>query len=415
VLCVLVVLLGVWALLEQILIGHVVTGMRDYVVWGQYISNFVFFIGVSYAAAALAAMLYYFRVPWGRPVIRISALVALITGIVGPVFILFCIGRFDRIHELFLKPRIQSPITWDVMVISTYLVGITLFVYLLMLRDFAILRDCDMKFAGWRRKLYRILALGYTATEKQDRQIDQATKAMSMIMVPKVVLAFAVLSWIFGMTLRPGWHSTIFGPSFVISSTAAGVALVLVVMWMYRRIHALDDYITDLHFRKIGYILLVMTLAFGYFTFSEYVITWYTSGSWEEEVMNKLFDWSEFGWWFHLTNLFGIAVPIIITSVPRFRTPNLISMAGILLVVGMWIKRYLIVVPTLETPLLPMQDTRESYVEYAATWNEWALSFAGIATILLFFILVSRLITIVSISSYARETWDRQTEHKTTA
>ena len=394
------IVIGLIALVQQIIKGHGVTGMRDNVVWGFYIANFIFFIGVSYAGAALAAMLYYFKVPWGRPVIRIASLMALITGIVGPVFILLCIGRFDRLHQLIINARVQSPITWDVMVISTYLVGIFLFTYLLLIRDFAILRDSNLQMAPWRKRLYRILALGYVSTPGQDREIDKSTKSMSMIMVPKVILAFAVLSWIFGMTLRPGWHSTIFGPSFVISSVAAGIALTISIMWFYRKINSLEKYITAVHFRKMGYILLVLVLAFGYFTFSEYVTVWYSSSRWEQAVMDKLFDWKEFGWWFHLTNIFGIVLPIAVTAIPKFRTPNLIALASILLVFAMWIKRYLIVVPTLETPLIPAQDIRPEYVEYTATLSEWALSVAGVSTILLFFVLISRLVTIVSISAY---------------
>jgi Ni/Fe-hydrogenase subunit HybB-like protein len=400
-LCVVSILLGFFALIQQVLKGHVVTGMRDHIVWGLYISNFIYFIGISYAGAALAAILHYFKVPWGRPIIRISSLMALSTGIVGPVFILLCIGRFDRLHELFINARVQSPITWDVMVISTYLVGIFLFVYLLLIRDFAILRDSKLKLAPWRKKLYKILSLGYIAMPKQDQEIDNSTKAMSMIMVPKIILAFSVLAWIFGMTLRPGWHSTIFGTSFVISSVATGISLVICIMWFYRRACTLENYITEQHFKNMGYILVVLTLAFGYVTFTEYITTWYSSGVWEQLVMDKLFDWSEFGWWFHLTNLFGIVVPITVMAIPKLRTPNLISLAAVLLVIAMWIKRYLIVVPTLETPLLPMQDTRPEYVEYVATWSEWALSLAGVATILLFFLLVSHLVTIVSISAYA--------------
>lgn len=399
------ILAGTYGLYRQILIGHVVTGMRDNVVWGYYIANFIYFIGVSYGSAMLAAILYYFKVPWGRPIVRIAALVAFITGIIGPVFILLCIGRFDRLHYLFIHARVQSPITWDVMVISTYLVGITVFTYLLLIKDFAILRDTSLlELSSWRRKLYTALSLRYKGTDEQEGQIDHSTKSMAFIMVPKVILAFAVLSWIFGMTLRPSWNSTIFGPAYVISSVAAGIGLIIGLMWVYRRLYGLEEYITGLHFRNMAFILVILVAAFGYFTFSEYITNWYSSGKWESAVTAKVLSFKEFGWAFHLANLFAIVLPIVIIAIPRFRTPNIIALLSLLLVVAMWVRRYLTVVPPLETPLLPVQDARPEFVHYSATWVEWALVLAGAATFFIFFTLAPKLISVIPISDYDKET-----------
>lgn len=401
----LMILFGGYGLFRQIYIGHVVTGMRDHAVWGYYIANFVYFIGVSYGTAMLAAILYYFKVPWGRPIIRIAALVAFISGIIGPVFILLCIGRFDRLHYLFIHARVQSPITWDVMVISTYLVGITVFTYLLLIKDFAILRDTDkFEFPSWRKKLYNALALRYTGTSEQDQQIGHSTKSMAFIMVPKVVLAFAVLSWIFGMTLRPGWRSSIFGPSYVIASIATGIALIIGVMWVYRKLYKLEDYLKDEHFRYMSLILIALVGAFGYFTLSEYITSWYTSMTWESKVTDKLLSFKEFGWAFHLANFFGIILPIVVIAFRRFRTPTIITALSLMVVFAMWVRRYLTVVPPLETPLLPIQDARPEYVHYSATWVEWSLVLAGAATFFIFFTLVPKLINVVPISDYEKET-----------
>ena len=398
------ILFGAYGLYKQIAVGHIVTGMRDHASWGYYIANFVYFIGVSYAGAMLAAILYYFKVPWGKPIIRVATLMAFITGIIGPVFILLCIGRFDRLHYLFIYARVQSPITWDVMVISTYLVGITLFLYLLLIKDFAILRDNKLaNYPAWRRKLYRILSLGYSGKPKQDTTIDHSTRSIAFIMVPKVILAFSVLSWIFGMTLRPGWHSTIFGPAFVIGSIATGISLIICIMWVFRRLYKLEEHITDTHFKNLAYILVSLLVGFGYFTFSEYITSWYSSGKWEAAVTQKLISLDEFGWAFHLSNFFGIVLPIIIIAIPKLRTINMITLSSVLIVFALWVRRYLTVVPSLETPLFPIQDTRPEYIHYTATWVEWSLVIAGAATFLLFFILVSKLVNIVPISAFEDE------------
>lgn len=404
-LLVVLILFGGYGLFRQIYIGHVVTGMRDNAVWGYYIANFVYFIGVSYGTAMLAAILYYFKVPWGRPIIRIAALVAFISGIIGPVFILLCIGRFDRLHYLFIHARVQSPITWDVMVISTYLVGITVFTYLLLIKDFAILRDTSMlEFSSWRKKLYHALALRYKGDPEQENQIDHSTRSMAFIMVPKVILAFAVLSWIFGMTLRPGWHSSIFGPSYVIASIATGIALIIGVMWVYRKMYGLEEYLKEEHFRYMAFILLALVASFGYFTFSEYITNWYSSMKWESKVTAKLLSFKEFGWAFHLANFFGIILPIVVIAIRRFRTPTIIAALSLLVVVAMWVRRYLTVVPPLETPLLPIQDARPEYVHYSATWVEWALVLAGAATFFIFFTLAPKLVNVIPISDYEKET-----------
>lgn len=394
-----VIFWGIYGLYMQIAHGHGVTGMRDNIVWGYYISNFIYFIGVSYGCALLAAIMHFFKIEWGKPIIRISALLAFITGIIGPIFILLCIGRFDRLHYLFIYARVQSPITWDVMVISTYFIGITIFLYLLLIKDFAILAKTDeLKKAGWKQKLYNILSLGYTGNEAQTEVINKSSRSVAFVIIPKVILAFAVLSWIFGMTLRPGWHSTIFGPSFVISSIATSVALVILIMWFYRKWYNIGEFITDRQFNNLGILLLLLISTYGYFTFSEYITVWYSSGEWEAAVMEKLFSMEEFGWSFHLSNLLAIAVPVVLLLFRRFRKPNPVMILSLIVVVAMWVRRYLTVVPTLETTLLPMQDTRPEYVEYTATWVEWSLVFAGASTFIVFCILIPKIVNLIPIS-----------------
>jgi Ni/Fe-hydrogenase subunit HybB-like protein len=396
---VLIILLGAIALTLQMVRGHVVTGMRDHAVWGLYISNFIYFIGVSYSAAVLAAIFYFFKISWAKPIIRIAALTAMITGIIGPVFILLCIGRFERIYSLFINARVQSPITWDVMVISTYLVGITTFVFLLLLKDFAVLRDTNsLEFPRWRKKLYRVLSIGYKGAPSQERKLEKCTKTIAFIMLPKIILAFSVLSWIFGMTLRPGWHSAIFGPSYVTASSAAGIGLIISMMWFFRNYYGLKNTITDTQFINMGYLMLLLVSIYGYFAFSEFVTNWYVSGKWESRVMATRTSFSGYGYWTLTIAFFTIFLPIVVTAIKRFRKPKWISLTAFLMLLAMWVHRYLIIVPTLETPLLPIQDTRTEYISYSPTWVEWALTFAGIATFLLFFTIVTKLVTILPIA-----------------
>jgi molybdopterin-containing oxidoreductase family membrane subunit len=389
---------GGYALYLQIAKGHGVTGMRDNVVWGLYIVNFIFFIGISYAGAIIAGLLHLFRVPWGKPIIRLAQMMTIVSVIVGPVFILLCIGRFDRLHHLFFYPRLQSPMTWDVVAVLTYFVGSVLFLYIALIKDFAIYRDANLNIPKWKQKLYNALSLGYRGAAGQKRHLIISQNLLAIIMIPLSIIVASILSWVFGMTLRPGWHSTIFGPYFVLGALYSGCGVLIVIMWVYNKMYKLDNYFTKKHFTYLGYTMLVLAAGYGYFTFSEYFTGWFGSEKWENEVLDKIFSPSHYGWWTLFANLFGILLPILIVAIPKTRKPNTITLAAFIVVIALWIKRYLIIIPTLESPLLPTQDTRANYVHYQATWVEWALTLAGIATFLLFFTLVARFVTVIPIS-----------------
>ena len=399
------IIFGGVGLYFQVAKGHSVTGMRDNVVWGLYIANFIFFIGISYAGAIISGFLHLFNIEWRRPIVRMAELIAVISTIIGPIFILLCVGRLDRLHHLVLYPRLQSPITWDVLAISTYLIGSIIFLYLGMIKDFSFYRDNpDLNVSKWKRKLFKILALNYRGTDSQKKHISVATTLMAIMIIPLAIIVHSVLSWIFGMTLRPGWHSTIFGPYFVLAAIYSGTGVLIVVMWFYRKFYNLYDYILEKHFKYLGYLMLVLGAGYGYFTFSEYLTDWYGSERWDGEVIAKLFNLEEYGWYFLFTNVVGILIPIIVVAVPMLRKVKFIVPAAAMMVLALWVKRYLIIVPTLETPLLPVQDTRMEWVHYTATWPEWALTFAGVATFLLFFLLITKISTIIPISEYGEET-----------
>lgn len=404
------ILVGGYALYLQIVDGHKVTGMRDNVVWGLYIANFIFFIGISYAGAVISGILHILKVEWRKPIIRIAEMITVVATIIGPVFILLCVGRLDRLHHLFIYPRLQSPIIWDVLAISTYFAGSVIFLYLALIKDFAVYRDAKLNIPRWKQRLYSMLSLGYRGTARQKKHISVSMNLMAIMIIPLAIIVHSVLSWIFGMTLRPGWHSTIFGPYFVLAAIFSGTGVLIVAMWVYRKMYKLNSYITDKHFIYLGYIMMILGAAYGYFTFSEYLTDWFGSEKWDNEVISKLFNLHEYGWWFFFANFAGIVLPVTIVAIPKTRTPNLITIAAFLMVIALWVKRYLIIVPTLESPLLPMQDTRPEFVNYSATWVEWALTFAGIATFFLLFTLISKFVTIIPISEFAETATEEKTE-----
>jgi Ni/Fe-hydrogenase subunit HybB-like protein len=388
---------GIYGLILQIEKGHIVTGMRDNVVWGFYIVNFIFFMGLSYSGALISGVLHLFHTGWRKPVIRMAELITIISLIIGPFFIFFCIGRLDRLYFLFIHPRIQSPITWDVIAISTDLVGCFIYLYLSFVEDFAILRDyADLNVAPWKKKLYRILSLGYTATDIQKKSLSRARMIMAAMVIAIAIIVYSVLAWIFGVTLQPGWHSTIFGPYFVIAAVFSGTGLLIILMWIFRKIYHLEEYITKRHFVNVGVLLMIIAAFYGYFTFSDYLTKWYGSIKMDSILIDKLF--SDYYSLFIFANYIGILLPCIIIAFPRFRSIRNITIAAIIAILALWVNRYIIVIPTLETPFLPIQDTRPDWIKYTPTWIEWALTVAGVSVFAMLFMLVSKIAPIISIS-----------------
>lgn len=394
--------IGVYAFLQQVLKGHEVTGMRDNVVWGVYIVNFIFFMGISYAGALISGTLHLFRTQWRKPIIRMAEFITVISLCIGPCFILLCIGRLDKLHYLVLFGRIQSPITWDVIAISTDLFGCFIFLYLALLRDLATLRDdVYLKLPSWRKKLYKILALGYTGTPEQQKRLNRATDIMAAMVIAIAIIVYSVLAWIFSVTLQPGWHSTIFGPYFVIAAVFSGSAVLIIAMWIFRKVYHLEAYITQKHFVSVGVIMLVLAAFFGYFTFSDYLTKWYGSEKNDELLIHLLFK--EFYWPFIISNYLGVLLPLIVVGLPRLRTINNITITSVVVIIALWLNRYIIVVPTLESPYLPIQDARPEWANYMATWVEWGLTATGVAVFCLLFTIGSKFVPIIPVTGLKDE------------
>ncbi len=386
--------MGVYAAYIQFTEGQVVTGMRDHVVWGFYGVNFLYILGVSYAGAFASAILHFIRTPWKIPVIRIIESITVLSLCVGPFFIFLCMGRLDRLHYLFLYPRIQSPITWDVIAITTDLIVCIVYLYLTFVPDFAILRDHDeLKLPKWRKNLYRWLAIGYRDTPTQRKRLYRATRAMSTMIIMMAIAVYTVLAWIFSLTLQPGWNSSIFAIYFIVAGVYAGIAVIIVSLYVVRESFHLEDYIVRRHFSVSGFVMMIIAVLFGYFTFSEYFSRWYSNKEHDILLLNSLFD--RYFWHFIFANYLTVILPIVVMTFKRFRTIKNISFTALVAIIGVWINRYLIVVPTLENPYLPIQDTRLEYVFYSPTWVEWLLIVAGIAGFCLLFTVIAKFVPII--------------------
>lgn len=377
---------GLSAWFYQLYFGLGVTGLNWPVYWGIYITNFVFFIGISHAGTLISAILRLCHAEWRRPITRAAEVITVMVLFFGAGSVILDLGRPDRALNVIKHGQIRSPLIWDVMSISTYLIGSIIYLYLPLIPDIAILRDRLP-----HRRIYRWLALGWQGTQRQQRVLERAIAIMAVLIVPIAVSVHTVVSWVFAMTIQPMWHSTIFGPYFVVGAIFSGIAALIVAMALIRHFYRLQDYLKPICFNNLGLLLLVMSLLWLYFTFAEYLTTYYGGDPVHMTIFySKIGGPYRFMFWSMF--VFCFVIPMAILGNRRTRTVKGCVIASLAVLVGMWFERYTIVVPTLSQPRLPAE-----IVAYSPSWVEWMLTASFFSLFILLYLLFTKFFPIVSV------------------
>lgn len=367
--------------------GLGVTGLNVPVYWGIYITNFVFFIGISHAGTLISAILRICHAEWRRSITRSAEVITVIVLFFGVGSILMDLGRPERALNVLLHPNLRSPLLWDVISVSIYLVGSSIYLYLPLLPDLAILRD----YAGKYTWFYRILALGWTGTERQHRYLEKAINGMAILVIPIAISVHTVVSWVFAMTVQPMWHSTIFGPYFVVGAIFSGIASLIIAMALVRRIYYLQEYFKDIHFSHLGTLMVVFALLWFYFTFAEHLTTFYGQEPAHLEVFySKLTGRYAPLFWTMIATCF--LIPMGLLAHRSQRTVRNTVIASVSILIGMYLERYTIVVPTLSSPRVP-----SDIVFYFPTWVEIFITLGFGATFIFLYMLFTKFFPIVSI------------------
>ena len=385
----LVVLFAAVAYFGQFKYGLGVTGLNSPIFWGIYITNFVFFIGVSHAGTLISAILRISKAEWRRSITRSAEVITVLVLFFGLGNILIDLGRIDRLMTVIIHGRFQSPLLWDVVSLTTYLTASSIYLYLPLIPDIALLRD-RMK-GGFRKGLYEVLALGWVGTEKQIHYLEKGIAIMAVTVLPIAVSVHTVVSYVFSMTVQPMWHSAIFGPYFVAGAIFSGIAAIIVAMAVLRRVYHLEDYFREVHFNYLGILLLVMTCLWLYFTFCEYITVFYGAEPDEIKVfMEKFTGKYAPHFWFMVVTCFVIPFTILANS--KTRTIKGTVIASISVNIGMWLERFTIVVPTLMHPRLPYETG-----VYSATWVEWTILAGCFALFTMIYMVFTKFFPIVSL------------------
>jgi len=390
-----VVAAGLVSWFTQMYLGFGISGIRWPVYWGFYVTNFVFWIGISHAGTLISAILRLVNAGWRRPVTRCAEVITVFALMIGALFPIIHLGRpwlafwlFPYPSERLIWPNFRSPLVWDFFAINTYLTGSVLFLLLPMIPDFAVVRD---KSTGLRKRIYRALALGWRGTPKQWNRLESAMQIMAIVILPVAVSVHTIVSFDFSMAPVPMWQTTIFGPYFVAGAIFSGIAGLIIAMAILRTFLHLEDYLHPFHFQNLGRLMLVMALLWGYFVFNERLVTYYGNEPAEMAVFwqTQRESYAPLYWTMVVCNF---VLPLVLMGIRRFRTITGAVIASIGVIIGMWLERFLIIVPSLGHKFLPY-----SFGTYSPRPVEIIITIATFSAMALLYVLFAKVVPIISI------------------
>jgi Ni/Fe-hydrogenase subunit HybB-like protein len=389
------VIWGLYAWGYLIFWGIGTTGKNNPVYWTLFITTFVFWVGISHAGTMISAVLRLLKADWRRPITRGAEAMTAFALLMAGLYPLIHLGRVWKFYWMipypnnrFMWPNFQSALMWDMVAIFTYMIGSSLYLYLAMIPDMAMARDHTN---GWRSKLYRAMALGWRGTEAEWHKLHRALGIFSIAIIPIFLSVHSIVSWDFAVTIQPRWHSTIFAPYFVIGAVYSGLAALATILVIVRKSMRLQEFLRSEHFDSLGKLVMVAGMAWAYLWFAGFLVEWYGN----EPVTRELLHDEVAG---SLAPLFYLQmaanlIPIGLLVFRKVRTtPILLLGATILVNIGMFTERALIVIGNLQRHYLPF-----SWGSYSPTWVEISIvvmTFAGFA---LLYTLFSRIVPYVPV------------------
>ena len=389
--------------------GLGVTGLNRPVMWGFFITNFVFWIGISHAGVMLSAILRLSKAEWRRPATRAAEVLTVFSLMTAMLMPLIHSGRPWRLFYWIsipmtpfpydwargIYPSVRSALVWDPSAVNTYLICSILFVLVALLPDLAVIRD---RSTGLRRMIYSVMSLGWRGTTRQWKFQLIAGVLLSALILPVFVSVHSIVSFDFSMAMSvKSWHSTIFPPYFVIGAVHSGVAAVVIAMVLLRWGFAWQDYIRPEHFDALGRLLIVVATGWFFFFAVEFIFGLYSLEADEIAVKSFLTNQAPWSWWFitFIATTYFIPVSMWLFKGVR-RNAMLMLFTCIFVNIGMWLERFLIIVPG----LAQKQTFNFTWYTYAPSPVEIVIiigTFAMVTMLLLLFAKVFPLVPLYDI------------------
>jgi molybdopterin-containing oxidoreductase family membrane subunit len=376
--------------------GVGIWGIDIPVAWGMAIVNFVWWIGIGHAGTLISAILLLLHQKWRTSINRFAEAMTLFAVACAGLFPLLHMGRpwffywlIPYPNTMDMWPQWRSPLVWDVFAVMTYFTVSLLFWYIGLIPDLATLRDRSGSRVG--RVVYGILAMGWRGSARHWHRYEVAYLLLAGLATPLVVSVHTVVSFDFAVAIVPGWHSTIFPPYFVAGALFSGFAMVLTLAIPIRVVYGLQDFITMRHLDNMAKILLATGLLVTYGYISELFMAWYSGNNFEQYVtLNRMIG--PYAPWYWVLIGCNCLVPQLLWWKSMRQNVPLLFVIAILVNVGMWAERYVIVVTSLHRDYLP-----SSWGMYHPTIWDWATYAGTIGLFLCLMFLFIRFLPMISI------------------
>jgi len=376
--------------------GIGVWGVTIPIGWGMDIINFVWWIGIGHAGTLISAILLLLRQGWRTSINRFAEAMTLFAVACASFYPVFHTGRPWMAYWLFpypntmgLWPNFRSPLIWDVFAVSTYATVSAMFWFVGLIPDFATLRD-RARSKPWKI-VYGILAMGWRGSARHWHNYDTAYLLLAGLATPLVISVHTVVSFDFAIGIIPGWHATIFPPYFVAGAIYAGFAMVLTIAIPLRKFYALEDFITMRHLENMAKVMLATGLIVAYGYMMEAFMAWYSANSYERfMIWNRMTGpyWKMY-WALILCNVVApntLWIKNLRTSVPYLFVISLVVS------VGMWLERFVIIVTSLHRDFLP-----SSWGMYSGTLFDWTAFIGTLGLFVTLLFLFVRFLPAISI------------------
>ena len=390
---------GVWGIYTTISTGIGTWGVNNNVGWGWAIINFVWWIGIGHAGTAFSIFLLILRQKWRTSINRAAEAMTVVAVACAGIFPLLHMGRIW--DGFFILPywntrgplwvNFNSPLFWDVVAITTYLMSSAVFWYIGMIPDFAIIRERTT--SKIRKAIYGFLSFGWVGNAKGWLRFETAAMLIGGLTAPLVVSVHSIVSMDFATSVIPGWHTTIFPPYFVIGAIFSGFAMVLTLMIIVRAVFKFQDYVTKGHLDAIARILTFISLIMGTAYATELFIAWYSGGEYEmfTFMKNRVTGEYTFAFWTMITC--NALIPQLFWIRKIRRNIMVVFVISMIINLGMWFERYVIVVTSLSKDFLP-----SSWAPYHPTHVEVANYLGTMGIFILGVLLFFRYIPMIAIS-----------------
>ena len=376
--------------------GVGIWGINIPVGWGFAIVNFVWWIGIGHAGTLISAILLLLNQSWRNAINRFAEAMTL--------FAVMCAGMFPVLHTgrpwlaywllpypntMDLWPQFRSPLVWDVFAVSTYLTISAVFWFVGLIPDLATLRDSAKQ--RWKQVLFGALAMGWRSSARHWQRYEKASLLLAGLATPLVVSVHTVVSFDFAVSMLPGWHTTIFPPYFVAGAIYSGFAMVLTLMIPVRTFYGLEDIITMRHLNNMAKVTLATGLIVGYGYMMEAFFGYYSA-----DIYEKFMIWNRmtgpYAPFYYVLILCNVITPQFLWF-KRIRTsPLVLWCLSIVVNIGMWLERFVIVITSLHRDFLP-----SSWGMYWPTVWDWAVFVGTIGLFLTLIFLFIRVLPMITI------------------